>query len=204
MPTYYEQLGVSPDASVEEIRQAYADRYDALRQRAERHHDPAERLKAEEQRLELEKAIVVLTDPAKRAEYDATLGMTSRGRLVDPDAPMPDADRVGAPPPTPPPVRPHTDVRVDAWVCPRCQHPNPIGTRYCQKCREQIGVDCPNCGTTVQATAKYCPNCGIEIRSALEEQEREKEKLRQLEMEERLFHLQRQLRNYQREGKILQ
>lgn len=68
--TYYEVLGVSPDASVVQLRDAH--RQMALVLHPDRHTEssPAERRLADRRMKEVNVAWSVLSDPAKRAEYD--------------------------------------------------------------------------------------------------------------------------------------
>lgn len=67
-PNYYSILGVSPDADIEEIRHAY-------RQLARRYHpDLNPRSPTAELRMRtINKAYEVLSEPHKRAQYDAQL-----------------------------------------------------------------------------------------------------------------------------------
>lgn len=66
-PDYYADLGVSRDASFEEIRRAY---HKAAR---ELHPDTSEQADANELFLKVQAAYEVLSDPARRAKYDQTL-----------------------------------------------------------------------------------------------------------------------------------
>jgi Double zinc ribbon len=43
--------------------------------------------------------------------------------------------------------------------CPRCQHDNPQGARFCEECATALARACSNCGTTLSATAKFCHAC---------------------------------------------
>jgi class 3 adenylate cyclase/DNA-binding IscR family transcriptional regulator len=43
--------------------------------------------------------------------------------------------------------------------CPRCQHDNPSGAKFCEECAAPLARTCANCGTSLSATAKFCPEC---------------------------------------------
>src|SRR2546426_6585707 len=43
--------------------------------------------------------------------------------------------------------------------CPRCQHENPQGARFCEECATPLAGTCSNCGTSLSATAKFCHAC---------------------------------------------
>jgi class 3 adenylate cyclase/tetratricopeptide (TPR) repeat protein len=43
--------------------------------------------------------------------------------------------------------------------CPRCQHDNPQGARFCEECATPLAWTCANCGTALSATAKFCHAC---------------------------------------------
>jgi hypothetical protein len=43
--------------------------------------------------------------------------------------------------------------------CPRCQHDNLQGARFCEECATPLARVCVNCGTTLSATAKFCHVC---------------------------------------------
>lgn len=66
-PDYYAELGISRDASLEEIRRAY---HKAAR---ELHPDLSNQANANELFLRIQAAYDVLSDPAKRAKYDQAL-----------------------------------------------------------------------------------------------------------------------------------
>lgn len=44
--------------------------------------------------------------------------------------------------------------------CPRCQHHNVPGTKFCAECGASLATSCPNCGVQVSARANFCPECG--------------------------------------------
>jgi class 3 adenylate cyclase/tetratricopeptide (TPR) repeat protein len=43
--------------------------------------------------------------------------------------------------------------------CPRCQHDNPLGARFCEECAIPLTRTCSNCGTALSAAAKFCHAC---------------------------------------------
>jgi len=43
--------------------------------------------------------------------------------------------------------------------CPRCQHDNPQGARFCEECATPLARTCSNCGTALSAAAKFCHAC---------------------------------------------
>src|SRR6266536_3461185 len=50
--------------------------------------------------------------------------------------------------------------------CPRCQHENPQGARFCEECATPLARTCSNCGTALSATAKFCPACAHPVAAA--------------------------------------
>jgi class 3 adenylate cyclase/tetratricopeptide (TPR) repeat protein len=49
--------------------------------------------------------------------------------------------------------------------CPRCQHENRQGARFCEECAAPLAPSCSNCGATLSATAKYCHACAHPVPS---------------------------------------
>ena len=43
--------------------------------------------------------------------------------------------------------------------CPRCQHDNPQGARFCEECATPLARTCSNCGAALSAAAKFCHAC---------------------------------------------
>jgi len=43
--------------------------------------------------------------------------------------------------------------------CPRCQHDNRPGARFCEECATALQRACAACGAPLSATAKFCPEC---------------------------------------------
>jgi Double zinc ribbon len=43
--------------------------------------------------------------------------------------------------------------------CPRCQHDNPQGARFCEECATSLAQACSNCGAALSTTAKFCHAC---------------------------------------------
>lgn len=52
-------------------------------------------------------------------------------------------------------------------VCPNCNHPNPDGAVQCEACYTPLParVNCPSCGTVIQADASFCGQCGFNLKS---------------------------------------
>jgi class 3 adenylate cyclase len=44
--------------------------------------------------------------------------------------------------------------------CPRCQHENPTGAKFCLECGTRFALSCTKCGTEFPAGAKFCLECG--------------------------------------------
>jgi class 3 adenylate cyclase len=49
--------------------------------------------------------------------------------------------------------------------CPRCQHENLQGARFCEECATPLARICSNCGTALSATAKFCHACAHPVAS---------------------------------------
>ena len=48
--------------------------------------------------------------------------------------------------------------------CPKCNHENPGGAKFCSNCATQLCQVCPSCNATnIPIEAKFCPNCGSVI-----------------------------------------
>ena len=43
--------------------------------------------------------------------------------------------------------------------CPRCQHENEAGAKFCEECAAPLVRACANCGRQLSPTAKFCPEC---------------------------------------------
>jgi class 3 adenylate cyclase/tetratricopeptide (TPR) repeat protein len=43
--------------------------------------------------------------------------------------------------------------------CPRCQHDNRPGAKFCEECAVPLAGRCNRCGAELRATAKFCPEC---------------------------------------------
>src|SRR5215831_20386219 len=50
--------------------------------------------------------------------------------------------------------------------CPRCEHDNPQGARFCEECATPLARTCSNCGTALSATAKFCHACAHPVTAA--------------------------------------
>ena len=43
--------------------------------------------------------------------------------------------------------------------CPRCQHENEAGAKFCEECAAPLVRACAKCGRQLSPTAKFCPEC---------------------------------------------
>src|SRR5713101_1762780 len=43
--------------------------------------------------------------------------------------------------------------------CPRCQHDNEAGAKFCEECAAPLARACAGCGRQLSPTAKFCPEC---------------------------------------------
>src|ERR1051326_8105239 len=93
-PTYYEILGLAQTATQAEIKKRY-------RELARRHHpDVAEAPDAAVRFREINEANRILSDPARRATYDAELKLKARPQPRTADGGRPTTDGVRRPPPS--------------------------------------------------------------------------------------------------------
>ncbi len=166
MSNYYETLNISQSATSSEIQTAYEFAYNYWRNLVN-HHDPQMVQKANQALMEIEQIRAILSDPVKRANYDASLSVGNIGGLVDTSA-----HSVSVSTANPPAVRTsnipaHISnpniVNSDSWPCAKCSSVNAVGTRYCKKCGNQLGKNCPKCNTLLEATAQFCSVCGVNI-----------------------------------------
>ena len=44
--------------------------------------------------------------------------------------------------------------------CPRCQHDNPAGVKFCGECGSRLEATCPACQATNPSANKFCHQCG--------------------------------------------
>jgi class 3 adenylate cyclase/tetratricopeptide (TPR) repeat protein len=44
--------------------------------------------------------------------------------------------------------------------CPRCQHDNNPGAKFCEECAAPLTPSCANCGVRLSPSAKFCTECG--------------------------------------------
>jgi hypothetical protein len=47
--------------------------------------------------------------------------------------------------------------------CPRCQHENPDGLKFCGECGARLAAVCPACGVANLPTQKFCGDCGARL-----------------------------------------
>ena len=44
--------------------------------------------------------------------------------------------------------------------CPRCQHENPLGQKFCGECGARLAVACASCGASNPPGQRFCGECG--------------------------------------------
>jgi class 3 adenylate cyclase/tetratricopeptide (TPR) repeat protein len=49
--------------------------------------------------------------------------------------------------------------------CPRCQHENPSGVKFCGECGARLELLCPSCRATNPPANKFCNECGAALHS---------------------------------------
>lgn len=165
MKTYYEQLDVKSDASEAEIQAAIDEMYNQWRQ-AVTHPDATIAEEANRNLRVLEEMRATLTDPVKRAGYDAGIGLGGAAGLADPAAvlkqmPAPLKSRNVASP---------SGERTGSglWTCQKCKTDNPPQTRHCFSCGAKLVRTCPNCGQMASLIATgFCGNCGMQYEVAV-------------------------------------
>jgi class 3 adenylate cyclase/tetratricopeptide (TPR) repeat protein len=59
---------------------------------------------------------------------------------------------------------PTPDIALEA--CPRCDHENPLGARFCMHCGASLARSCAGCGAALPAEARFCPSCGRAVEDA--------------------------------------
>ena len=160
MSTYYDELGLSPQASAAELQTALDARYNQYRNLVT-HPDATVVEEANRNLRLLEQMRAALTNTNRRAAYDAGISVGGAGGLADPAAIL----RKATPPPPPratlSPTQ--TGAPADLWTCPNCSTPNPEWTPFCLHCRTPLLRQCPECGkmkSLVKTGA--CSNCGYE------------------------------------------
>jgi ribosomal protein L40E len=84
--------------------------------------------------------------------------------------------------------------------CPKCNHENPGGAKFCSDCATQLCQVCPSCNATnIPVEAKFCPVCGNKLNLIAKEEElfnecerlSEEEKLLTLALEEYAYEYKR-------------
>ena len=47
--------------------------------------------------------------------------------------------------------------------CPKCQHENREGARFCEACGSRLELLCPACGHQLRPGAAFCDQCGTSL-----------------------------------------
>ncbi len=51
-------------------------------------------------------------------------------------------------------------------LCPRCQHENPAGVKFCGECGARLEAVCPACQASNPPSNKFCHECGAPLTAA--------------------------------------
>ncbi len=51
-------------------------------------------------------------------------------------------------------------------ICPKCQHENTEGAKFCINCGSRLLIVCPKCGVENNAESKFCMSCGLNLDTA--------------------------------------
>ena len=49
--------------------------------------------------------------------------------------------------------------------CPRCQHENPSGVKFCGECGARLELLCPSCRASNPSANRFCNECGGALHS---------------------------------------
>ncbi|MEK7395779.1 MAG: adenylate/guanylate cyclase domain-containing protein, partial [Candidatus Poribacteria bacterium] len=50
--------------------------------------------------------------------------------------------------------------------CPKCNHENRDGAKFCESCGEKLQLLCPKCGAELRPNARFCDDCGEKLVTA--------------------------------------
>jgi class 3 adenylate cyclase len=71
--------------------------------------------------------------------------------------------------------------------CPKCEHDNREGVKFCEKCGAKMEFVCPNCAAKIPLGTEFCGECGSKVSQPLEPPPKE------LSFDEKLEKIQRYL-----------
>jgi hypothetical protein len=52
--------------------------------------------------------------------------------------------------------------------CPKCEHDNREGVKFCEKCGAKMEFVCPNCGAKIPLDTEFCGGCGSKLSQPFE------------------------------------
>ena len=72
----------------------------------------------------------------------------------------------------------------NTMICYACEEIIPANSEYCPHCRKKLYETCPKCGAKYSSQFKVCNKCGTDRREFLNRQKKEKEQIREREIEQ--------------------
>ena len=60
-------------------------------------------------------------------------------------------------------ITPELGEKNEDSECKKCSWPNPVDSKFCNRCGSSLSMICPNCGNQNPSDAAFCNECGTKI-----------------------------------------